>query len=305
MRDVPGAATHWTSDDDPRITRVGRVLRSTHLDELPQLINVLKGDLSIVGPRPEQPAYVSELDREAPVLRPATPRAAGHDRVAPGEVRLRGQRGRRLGEAAVRLLLPASPEPGDRPPHHRPHAPQRRRRGKGGDRRPPRLDRHPRPERGSGHRGVHRHVGRAGLPAVGARGDRGRRTERRLDPRRGCLGGSRCRLRVVSSLGEPGARPVGGSQRRSSCSDGLVLRPRRRPKPSRTALCADVCRSAPRASRSRGSRWGAARPSSFAATSGGRPGASTAQPVDLGIQPVSPIDGVGAGRARVDGRVPH
>ena len=61
---------------------------------------------------------------------------------------------------------------------------------------------------------------------------------------------------------------VGGSQRRSSCSDGLVLRPRRRgAKPSRTALCADVCRRAPRASRSRGSGWGPARPSSFAATS--------------------------------------
>ncbi len=66
MRDVPGAATHWTSDDDPRITRVGRILRSTHLDELPQLINVVKGDLSIVGPRPEQPAYVSELIEKIP-----------------------------------------------------------------------------------------------------------------------------------------------------------------------------------------------------------------------------------------------
>ena len=59
----------WASKDDPRVTPVGRILRKLRIDEIPQLFNVLKGEMSIVGPRPERPEFVQALSEKIPYYR--------------------------------------------------------------------------------------------------------------------------------------------------------------------------------------------------------------------------------------------
>ncbi len=59
----------WATRDDPRVTKVGRIIRQIRIDELPQLINVLKGEMSIVGPRPERPEFVKTLAEQIPYYR--------------------------------------------------------------------------------------------------------------------------------------------------------------------------------------------------------------------------------------------
>jgi lipopolysaccharide/colanic/teichoic acid biosynthesis glycosyltransferase len=64
MDDESGTGPIWAGNDDDRVTRIGRLLRMTRIDEIPQFINVLKGEMSIIGPRPERPSFVCNLNEK-------------------------------------------------------------------------------------------------------------------------------------------------------------------------------------------------------------------------------------------------
>ena len=64
--DAEKFGAQWAEKDDPRITKVGKFIRKTRIDEIPQLFNILKGDMSIIGPRPERPSFTMEFNEEIP-----------------------------------------------------------------------------------------------------------------------------------------------------------------------------------------------------------------------------------------------
>ena len=59
----------WSTYDDARITKIGKFIRATRIDELPQLVSVIKGDMSLIGPRPERPEYDKQLEKEIPLYK--------------------------------------------------------------------------------------------------------------------------------------------------------------------------------------------------------------------------------------------
>ena len=65
--DAERQGPQWAGKKDPRVTRLGKILRQLHLDEIPQMINVFRGDMSLIGPRPERPVFVQKLSREIPL----------------------------------------------------------------------------------------------------------------------------------------------------------------------------------------------------------------------------------------------
>ena len=84
---VLGPRPHHAAEDDPRHTRLGRFIRRLSLDELPQLVNVIRGDMSLIGPRPELPAVAEEfglVDHPRHLVRPGMTASGRCPNSAPG-----------------------------------------------------------------------------------------------------------------------------------------------------------------------------------------------------------------------------
>jgi len=69
VQDAEHGGPQWAGKSDPRVTRLGGILRKLHLDEIPQFINVLKGEMSLIGPRPERPVFVEDLTKQIPLYK--------------------------------------------------------------------------------------------------------------------------------------------------------------------------------------------------------------------------------------------
>jgi lipopolysaccharide/colanic/teichoic acid biosynthesis glycosyltransferase len=82
--DAEKLGARFAEENDPRITRVGRLIRKMRIDELPQLYNVLRGEMSMVGPRPERPIFIEQLEQQVPYFKQrlyVKPGLTGHAQV--------------------------------------------------------------------------------------------------------------------------------------------------------------------------------------------------------------------------------
>ena len=101
----------WAMADDDRTTRVGRIIRKIRIDEIPQFWNIIKGEMSFVGPRPERPHFVAQLARRNSVLRASPSGRAGFDRLGADQISVRRVGRRRAAETAIRFVLHQKSKP--------------------------------------------------------------------------------------------------------------------------------------------------------------------------------------------------
>ena len=95
----------WATADDDRVTRVGRIIRKIRVDEIPQFWNIIKGEMSFVGPRPERPHFVAAAGEGNSVLRASASGRAGIDRLGADQISVRRVGRRREAKAAVRSCI--------------------------------------------------------------------------------------------------------------------------------------------------------------------------------------------------------